>query len=1015
MALSKEESTQETTNLACIAQIILGPCTSVLQDVLAKEMLPKKLQKKIEAFLDKRHIRLTWLKKDEGREVFSTIKENPYFNIPLLYACLRCMRSIPPHKNKWGNFPEDQDRSLSANIERIYSLHKEYGHYPNYHLNDLIFEHDWKNAYETVKELEEHLGSDTKHQENINELKTCSMKPQVGEKVINRLWESESVLADIILESKNIPGGIYEATIYKEAEDKAISITRLREKSESEESVKSGSESELADFILESEEFPGGIYAATIYKKTEDKAISIKRLMEESESEENVKPERTEPVTSKQLKELFNSFEIKIPPDPQIESFASGIVHKDVNNLVTTVNSLSHGVVLPTNTPSNTVLIFEMEVVYDYEQLWVVKKNNSPYAFQMFLDEDNPTKVILITSKSLPIVKAKLTVYKKFKHVINEKKIFLQHEHEEFDDVAKLIAYQKVMKFCVSVESVINAFSGDLYQIVTDYEGRPLTANTITEMCLNAFNESEQPWDLTDPRSFSSEMLPKTMRLRRDWRVWVATKIHQKISKKGEMECTDAWTEIWNACQQTVEDLGTILSGLEEFRTRVVPVDQNKQIDEWLKREIIEDEASLRKYPSIIRWVAGQRDDKNVVKVYLSGGNTEEAKKAFKEKCKLKNADFEFVNIVGKKGMPKEIKEIKALEREAPAIDKSALKELKKIVREHTDKLYARYSNINGIRIGVHGDTQPCIILYCFDKTLIPFGEKKLPETLAGWPCDVREKFTMFGMCTQNCSADPPELGCSIGIKSNAGSGSAGFMYESKNSDKYRSGFLTASHVAIKDCHRLNKESTLLSNHPLGNYNHIIVHPSRDDNGGVDHPVGVVVESFFGNFESSQGLDFAAIKTNKIREGEKETVAIYNEDDGIAMESVEVMKTGRTTAITFGQLDQTNEEDSIRLYHPPQSDNWYPFEDVYVVQNNLGEAFFEPGDSGSGVFVVEKTEEGNKPGKALGILFAGTCSEEVSSEEVSSEEAFSKEVYPEEAYVCKIAKILDTLGLKIVR
>lgn len=203
MALSKEESTQETTNLACIAQIILGPCTSVLQDVLAKEMLPKKLQKKIEAFLDKRHIRLTWLKKDEGREVFSTIKENPYFNIPLLYACLRCMRSIPPHKNKWGNFPEDQDRSLSANIERIYSLHKEYGHYPNYHLNDLIFEHDWKNAYETVKELEEHLGSDTKHQENINELKTCSMKPKVGEKVINRLW-GEFLLKNRYSNSLNI-------------------------------------------------------------------------------------------------------------------------------------------------------------------------------------------------------------------------------------------------------------------------------------------------------------------------------------------------------------------------------------------------------------------------------------------------------------------------------------------------------------------------------------------------------------------------------------------------------------------------------------------------------------------------------------------------------------------------------------------------------------------------------------------------------------------------------------------
>lgn len=84
--------------------------------------------------------------------------------------------------------------------------------------------------------------------------------------------------------------------------------------------------------------------------------------------------ERTEPVTSKQLRELFNSFEIKIPPDPKIKSFAGGIVLTDVHNLVTTVNSLSHGVVFPTNRSSYTVLIFEMEVVYDHDQLWVVKK-----------------------------------------------------------------------------------------------------------------------------------------------------------------------------------------------------------------------------------------------------------------------------------------------------------------------------------------------------------------------------------------------------------------------------------------------------------------------------------------------------------------------------------------------------------------------------------------------------------------------------------------------------------------
>lgn len=296
------------------------------------------------------------------------------------------------------------------------------------------------------------------------------------------------------------------------------------------------------------------------------------------------------------------------------------------------------------------------------------------------------------------------------------------------------------------------------------------------------------------------------------------------------------------------------------------------EIDEWLKREVIECKASLHKYPSINTCIAGQRDDKNVVKVYLSGDTKEETKEAFKQECKLENTDFEFVNIEGKKEMPKEIEKIKALEREAPEVDKSTIKELKRIIQENTDKLYARYSNIIGIRIGrrVHGDKleEPCIILYCLDKTLIPFGEKKLPETLAGWPCDLREDFFMLGTCTPNCrttTADHPELGCSIGIPADMGSGTAGFMYESMNSDKYRSGFLTASHVAIEECHRLHLGDTFLSNHPLGQNRHIIVHPSRADNAGVDHPVGEVVESFFGNY-AFECLDFAAVRTMARRE-----------------------------------------------------------------------------------------------------------------------------------------------------
>lgn len=92
------------------------------------------------------------------------------------------------------------------------------------------------------------------------------------------------------------------------------------------------------------------------------------------------------------------------------------------------------------------------------------------------------------------------------------------------------------------------------------------------------------------------------------------------------------------------------------------------------------------------------------MKVYFLGGNIEEVKEVFKEKCKLKNVDFEFVNIGGKKGMLIEIKEKKFIERKVFVMDKLILKELKKIIWEYIEKLYVRYLNIIGIWVGVYGD-----------------------------------------------------------------------------------------------------------------------------------------------------------------------------------------------------------------------------------------------------------------------------------------------------------------------
>lgn len=308
---------------------------------------------------------------------------------------------------------------------------------------------------------------------------------------------------------------------------------------------------------------------------------------------------------------------------------------------------------------------------------------------------------------------------------------------------------------------------------------------------------------------------------------------------------------------------------------------QLTEIEEWLKRDVIIDKSVLKMHPSIIKYITGyiDRDDKKqVVKVYLHGDD-KKAENSFKDCCKI-SADtyFEFVNVEKSIGEKKEVEELKQRERKAPAVDNSTRKQLKQIIQEYGDKIYARHSNVVGIRIGKArrvGDTiqeHPCLVLYCLDKYLIPFGEKPLPDAIAGWPCDIREDFVRFGICPNRCFASKqnlPDPGCSIGIPSDDSSGSVGFLIESKDPlNTFEFGFLTASHVAVKRFEQLYHDGKLLSMHFLKHNNHFIVHPSWIDNEHIDHEVGKVVESFCGNYGLNKiGLDFAVIASSHCRNG----------------------------------------------------------------------------------------------------------------------------------------------------
>uniref|UniRef100_K1QSE0 DZIP3-like HEPN domain-containing protein n=1 Tax=Magallana gigas TaxID=29159 RepID=K1QSE0_MAGGI len=190
MALSKYDSTRETTNLARIARAILGPCVDVLRDILTKEITPPELKKELNKYPNKYRI---------SQHQKQVVKNGDYskFDISLLYMFLRNLGSIPEHKNKWGTNPDPYDKSVSANIERIRNFRNEWGHFTDLSLSDSDFEQHWKNIFQTVKDLEGYLGATTVYQDALNNLKTCCMDPDSIQPYIKKLLLVEQLVTDI--------------------------------------------------------------------------------------------------------------------------------------------------------------------------------------------------------------------------------------------------------------------------------------------------------------------------------------------------------------------------------------------------------------------------------------------------------------------------------------------------------------------------------------------------------------------------------------------------------------------------------------------------------------------------------------------------------------------------------------------------------------------------------------------------------------------------------------------------
>lgn len=155
--------------------IIFGPCTDVLRDVLMKEIQPEDLSKKVEVFISNyQKYKKPYFNRQQEKLVYTRDYSN--FDITLLYMLLRTISGIPPHSTKWGNAPNPRDNSVSANIERIREIKYRFlGIATNCSLSDFDFKQIYTTIYQIVKNLEDYLGTSTIHQNELSNLRCCSL------------------------------------------------------------------------------------------------------------------------------------------------------------------------------------------------------------------------------------------------------------------------------------------------------------------------------------------------------------------------------------------------------------------------------------------------------------------------------------------------------------------------------------------------------------------------------------------------------------------------------------------------------------------------------------------------------------------------------------------------------------------------------------------------------------------------------------------------------------------------
>jgi hypothetical protein len=127
-------------------------------------------------------------------------------DISLLYILLRNITSIPPHNNGWGFDPDPNDRSLSANIERVRVIRNRCGHSIDPSLSQAEFFSIWSQMRSTMVDLDSFLMNGNQYEIAVDRLRVESMDPERDERYkeeLRKQIEEEETTRKMVVDLKS--------------------------------------------------------------------------------------------------------------------------------------------------------------------------------------------------------------------------------------------------------------------------------------------------------------------------------------------------------------------------------------------------------------------------------------------------------------------------------------------------------------------------------------------------------------------------------------------------------------------------------------------------------------------------------------------------------------------------------------------------------------------------------------------------------------------------------------------